>query len=104
METESTEEVAENTDGVAESVVWAIGNLGSTVSWRFRGQEIGSFLEDLSYALTGLGDVLDGLAQMSGKEVTLQAKALVFLSEVAQSIAIETLTAYHYHAQQTPST
>lgn len=59
------EEVAVDTEEVAKSVAEAISALGVTVAWRFKGQEIGEFMENLGYALDGFGAILYGLTPTS---------------------------------------
>ena len=71
----------------------------STVAWRFKEQELCGFIEDLGYALEGLGAVLFGLTPTSYTgEVIIKPKGLIFLSQVAETLAMEALAAYSYHA------
>ena len=97
------EEVAEDMEAerneVVESVAKAISALGATVPWRFIGQEANDFLEDLSYALKGFGDILFAL-HLAPPENALEPKALVVLSELAYTLSAELMAARDYHVQQ----
>ena len=96
------EEVKDGAEEVAGNVVEAVLTIKPSVAWRWREQGIPDFLEDMSTALRGLGDVLDGLVQTPEKEVTLQVNALVLLSGLALALSDEAMEARSYYVQQNP--
>ena len=96
------EEVKDGAEEVAGNVVEAVRTVKSSVAWRWREQGVLDFLEDLSVALKGLGNILDEFAQTPEKQVTLQVGGLCLLSGLAEALADEAMEARSYYVQHNP--